>query len=148
MKRVARLKPVVQVADLEAKKAARALARAQQRLGREQQTLQQLLDYQRESQQNLLRDGREGISVQRLRLASGFSASLDTAIERQTHQVDMVNRELEKLRAQWQQRDMRLRQLEKMVERIDSAERREQERQEQRNHDEYARYSSGRGGWD
>lgn len=148
MKRAGRLKPVLQIADLETKKAARALAGAQQRLGREQQTLDQLLDYQKESQQNLLRDGREGISVQRLRLASGFSSSLDTAIERQTRQVEMVSRELEKLRDQWRQRDMRLRQLEKMVERIGSAERREQERQEQRNHDEYARYSSSRGGWD
>ncbi len=139
MKRSTRLAPVLKVADLEAKKAARAVAFMHQRLEAEQQKLQQLQQYQREYHNKMVQDGRTGISVSRLQMVSRFSSSIEQAMVQQGQQIETVRQQYEDVRSQWRERDLRHRQLEKMLERIRRVETGQQQRQEQRNHDEYAR---------
>lgn len=147
MKRSARLLPVLKIADLDVKKAARAVTFMQSRLIQEQEKLSQLAAYQKEYHENLIRDGRTGISPARIQMVSRFSDNLDHAMGQQERQIEVVSRELEQVRAHWRMRELRFRQLEKMLQRISAEERSAQQRQEQRNHDEYARRSAGRGAW-
>ena len=139
MKRTERLKPVLRLADREAQKAARALAWMQQRVQQEKQKLRQLEDYQQEYHQMVLRDGSAGISSSRLQLLSRFSSNLDHAMQQQQNQIAVVEGQLEQVRQHWQEKDRRHRQLGKMMERIAAQENLRRARQEQRNHDEYAR---------
>lgn len=147
MKRSARLQPVLKVADLEVKKAARAVAWMQQRVTQEEQKLQQLQLYQEEYHSNLVHDGQRGISAARLQMVSRFSSNIDQAMVQQGQQIAAVKQQYQQVREQWNARDLRHRQLEKMLERIHKQEEAQQHRQEQRNHDEYAR-RSGRKAWD
>jgi len=139
MDRVRRLQPVLRVADRELQKAARALAFMQQRLQREQERLAKLQRYQQEYHETLLRDGSTGISSARMQLISQFSSNLDAAMTSQQQQIAIVRGQLDQVREHWRGKDIRYRQLEKMVDRIARQEDQRRAREEQRNHDEYAR---------
>lgn len=139
MDRMQRLQPVLRLADREVQTAARALALMQQRLQQEQEKLRQLFDYQQEYHQLMVRDGRSGISSSRLQMISRFSSNLDHAMTQQKQQIAIVQGQLDQVREHWRGKDMRYRQLHKMMERIGAQENARRARQEQRTHDEYAR---------
>ncbi len=147
MKRSARLVPVLKIADLDVKKAARAVSFMQNRLVQEQAKLQQLAHYQREYHEALIRDGRQGVSPARIQMVSRFSSNLDNAMVQQERQIAAVAEQLDKVRAHWHQKEIRFRQLEKMMQRIRLEEQTVRQRQEQRNHDDYARRSGKNSGW-
>lgn len=149
MKRTERLQPVLRIAEMEVQKAVRALAFLQQRLQQEQGKLAQLQQYQREYHQLLLTDGRAGVSAARLQMISRFSSNLDHAIVQQQQQIGEVATQLDKVREHWRGKEMRHRQLQKMMESIGQQELRQRARQEQRTHDEYASRQStvNRRGW-
>lgn len=139
MNREKRLQPVLRLADRDVQKAARALAFMQQRLRQEEEKLGQLHHYQQEYHELIRRDGSAGITSARLQMISRFSSNLDHAMTQQQQQIAQVQQQLDQVRAHWQSKDMRYRQLEKMMERIRVQENARRDRQEQRNHDEYAR---------
>lgn len=139
MDRTQRLQPVLRLADREVQKAARALAFMQQRLQQEQEKLRQLQQYQKEYHELVVRDGSAGISSARLQMISRFSSNLDHAMTRQEQQIAIVQGQLDQVREHWRGKDLRFRQLEKMMERIREQDNARRARQEQRNHDEYAR---------
>jgi len=147
VKRSARLVPVLKIADLDVKKAARAVSFMQNRLVQEQGKLQQLALYQREYHEALIRDGRTGISPSRMQMISRFSSNLDNAMAQQERQIAAVADQLQQVRAHWHQKEIRFRQLEKMMQRIRVEEQAVRQRQEQRNHDDYARRSGKNSGW-
>ena len=147
MKRVKRMQPVLRIAELEAEKAGRLLAHAQQRLLAEDSKLVQLGEYQQEYRQRLQTAGRQGLTVDRLRLFDGFHQQLDTAMAHQKTVITAHHQEIEVLRKQWQQLDIRHKSLQKMLERLQSEANAAQARNEQRNHDEYARRRSDNSGW-
>jgi flagellar FliJ protein len=139
MDRTKRLQPVLRLADREVQKAARALALMQQRLQQEQGKLSQLQHYQQEYHELIVRDGSAGITPARLHMISRFSSNLDHAMTQQGQQIALVQSQLDQVREHWRSKDLRYRQLEKMLERIRAEENARVARQEQRNHDEYAR---------
>jgi flagellar protein FliJ len=145
--RVKRMQPVLRLAELDADKAGRTLAMAQQRLAVEEQKLQQLLEYQQEYRQRLLSAGQQGLSVDRLRLFDGFQRQLDKAIMHQQTIVQSLRNEVLAIRQDWQQLDIRLKSLQKVVERLQREQGAEQARMEQRSHDEYSQRRKDRGGW-
>lgn len=139
MNRTQRLQPVLRLADREVQKAARALAFMQQRLQQEQDKLRQLHHYQQEYHELVIRDGSAGISSARLQMISSFSGNLDNAMTQQEQQIALVQGQLDQVREHWRSKDLRYRQLEKMMDRIRAQEDVRRARQEQRTHDEYAR---------
>lgn len=139
MNRTQRLQPVLRLADREVQKAARAMAFMQQRFQQEQEKLRQLHHYQQEYHELIVRDGSGGISSARLQMISRFSSNLDHAMTQQEQQIAQVQGQLDQVREHWRGKEMRYRQLEKMMERIREQDNARRARQEQRTHDEYAR---------
>lgn len=147
MSRVKRMQPVLRLAELEVEKVGRQLALAQQKAEAEQSKLLQLKDYQQEYRVRLQSAGQAGITVDRLRLFDGFHQQLDRAIAQQQQLIEHLQAEQTALHALWQEKDIRFKSLQKMLERIERESRVQQSRSEQRNHDEYARRRSGNNGW-
>jgi flagellar protein FliJ len=142
------MQPVIRLAELDVDKAGRALAQMQQRLALEQGKIVQLEEYQQEYRLKLQTAGQAGISVDRLRLFDGFHQQLDRAIEQQKQVIVKVQQDQEALKALWQQKDMRFRSLQKMLERLKKDTSVLQSRIEQRNHDEYALRRPGKNTWE
>lgn len=147
MNRVKRMDPVLRLAELDVEKAGRLLAQSQQRLQIEQGKVVQLQDYQQEYRQKLQTAGQTGISVDKLRLFDGFHQQLDRAIEQQKQLILKIQQDQEILKAFWQQKDIRFKSLQKMLERLQKDAAVQQARIEQRNHDEYSRRRPGNNGW-
>ena len=141
------MEPVIRLAELDVDKAGRALAQIQQRLLLEQGKIVQLEDYQQEYRLKLQAAGEAGMSVDRLRLFDGFHQQLDLAIEQQKQVILKVQQDQEALKELWQQKDIRFKSLQKMLERIQQDATVLQSRIEQRNHDEYARRRPGKSNW-
>lgn len=147
MNRVKRMQPVLRIAELDVEKAGRQLAQIQQRILIEQGKVVQLQDYQQEYRLRLQTAGQAGISVDKLRLFDGFHQQLDKAIEQQQQLISKMQQDQELIKAIWQQKDIRFKSLQKMLERIEKDAAVQQARIEQRNHDEYSRRRSGNNGW-
>ena len=147
MNRIKRMQPVLRLAELEVDKAGRELAMLQQRIEAEQTKVLQLQDYQHEYRNRLQAAGQGGISVDRLRLFDGFHQQLDRAIVQQQELIRQLQHDQQAVRALWQQKDIRFKSLQKMLERLQREAAVQQGRSEQRNHDEYARRRSGSNGW-
>jgi flagellar protein FliJ len=147
MNRLKRMQPVLRLAELEVDKAGRQLAMMQHRVESEQAKLVQLQDYQHEYRGRLQTAGQAGMTVDRLRLFDGFHQQLDRAIDQQMKLIGQLQREQLAVREIWQQKDIRFKSLQKMLERIMREATVQQNRNEQRNHDEYARRRSSENGW-
>ncbi|TFH73345.1 flagellar export protein FliJ [Gammaproteobacteria bacterium LSUCC0112] len=147
MNRVKRMQPVLRIAELDVDRAGRQLAQIQQRILIEQGKIVQLQDYQQEYRVRLQTAGEAGMSVDKLRLFDGFHQQLDRAIEQQQQLILKLQQDQEIIRALWQQKDIRFKSLQKMLERLQKDASVQQARIEQRNHDEYSRRRSGNNGW-
>ena len=147
MRRSKRLQPVLRIAELDVDKAAKALMYMQQKLSAESGKLQQLQQYLLECRSNMVSSGKQGMSAQQLMIFTQFTQKVDVAILQQQEQIALVTQQVTQVKAYWQQQDIRYRSLEKMVEKIETEEKAAQGRQEQKNHDEYARRSGARGPW-
>jgi len=147
MKRVKRMQPVLRLAELEVEKAGQQLAMLQQRIDIEQGKITQLQDYQHEYRSNLMQVAQAGITVERLRLFDSFHQQLDRAISQQKQLVKQLQQEQQRLLQIWQEKDIRFKSLQKMLERLQREAAVAQNRIEQRNHDEYARRRSSDKGW-
>lgn len=147
MNRVKRMQPVLRLAELEVDKAGRQLAMMQHKIESEQAKILQLQDYQQEYRARLQTAGQAGMTVDRLRLFDGFHHQLDRAISQQQLLIQQLQQDQLAVREIWQQKDIRFKSLQKMVERLERESSVQQNRNEQRNHDEYARRRSGNNGW-
>ncbi len=139
MNRVKRMLPVLRLAELEANKAGQALAMIQQRIQVEDNKLSQLQSYQQDYRQQMQVSGQAGMTVERLRLFDGFHQQLDRAINHQRDLIVHMQKDQERVRDHWRQLDIRHKSLEKMIERLQREADVQQARNEQRNHDEFAR---------
>ncbi|MDO8909141.1 MAG: flagellar export protein FliJ [Pseudohongiella sp.] len=147
MNRVKRMQPVLRLAELEVDKAGRHLAMIQHKVEAEQAKLVQLQEYQQEYRERLQTAGQAGMTVDRLRLFDGFHQQLDRAIDQQARLIAQLQIEQIAVRETWQQKDIRFKSLQKMLERLQKESTVQQNRNEQRNHDEYARRRSSDNGW-
>ena len=141
------MQPVLRLAELEADKAGRALSVIQQRIQAEDTKLSQLQSYQQDYRKQLQVSGQAGMTVERLRLFDGFHRQLDTAISHQRDLIEHMQADQERVREHWRKLDIRHKSLEKMLERLKRDADVQQARNEQRNHDEYARRRSSESGW-
>ena len=147
MDRVKRMQPVLRLAELEVDKAGRQLAMLQQRIQAETDKVDQLRAYQNDYRNRFQSAGKAGMSVDRLRLFDGFHQQIERAILQQQTLIIHLQDEQQKMRQFWQQKDIRYKSLQKMMERLEREAQVQQGRSEQRNHDEYARRRSGNRAW-
>lgn len=141
------MQPVLRLAELEADKAGQALAMIQQRIQAETNKLSQLQSYQQDYRQQMQISGQAGMTVERLRLFDGFHQQLDRAINHQQELIRHMQKDQDRVREHWRKLDIRHKSLEKMLERLKREADVQQARNEQRNHDEYARRRPGGSGW-
>lgn len=147
MKRAKRLEPVLRIAELEVDRAGGQLAMAQQRVVQEETKLAQLKEYQQDYRRQLQESGKTGMTVDRLRLFDGFHQQLDRAIAHQQEMIVLLQGEQARAHERWRQLDIRHKSLQKMLERFKKEAATIQARNEQRNHDEYARRRNGDTNW-
>lgn len=138
---------MLRLAELEADKAGQALATLQQRIQSEDNKLSQLQSYQQDYRQQMQASGQAGMTVERLRLFDGFHRQLDRAIQHQRELIVHMKKDQERVRDHWRKLDIRHKSLEKMIERLQREADVQQVRNEQRNHDEYARRRPQGSGW-
>lgn len=141
------MQPVLRLAELEADKAGRALVLIQQQVKAEENKLSQLHSYQLDYRKQMQTSGQAGMAVERLRLFDGFHQQLDRAINHQRELIIQMQGDQERVREHWRKLDIRHKSLEKMLERLKRDVDIQQARNEQRNHDEYARRRSEGSGW-
>jgi len=145
--RFKRLEPVLRLAELDVERAGGQLALAQQRVVQEENKLVQLKEYQQDYRRQLQVSGTAGMTVDRLRLFDGFHQQLDRAIAHQHETIALLQSEQARAHEHWRQLDIRYKSLQKMQERLKKEAAAVQARNEQRNHDEYARRRNGDSSW-
>lgn len=138
-----RLKPVVRIAETREEKAALAMGESQQALQQQQSRLEELKRYRQEYIANFHADGRAGISAQRMLQLQSFLERLNRAIDEQQHWVEVACQHLEKKTHAWQAARSHAKALDKVVDRHQRSEQRQQSRREQKETDEVAQRRHG-----
>jgi flagellar FliJ protein len=138
MTRSQRMEPVKRLADDKADVAAKALAEAQRRLEEQQRRQEQLQEFRGQYQTQRARSGETGIDGFRLRDYNAFVGRIDEAIAQQRQAVAQAEAEVARLHQQWTELLGRARAIDKVVDRYQQDERRDQERRDQRQSDALA----------
>lgn len=139
------MQPILRLAALKLEQAGAELLRAQHQATAESQRLGQLQQYQLEYRRDLQQLGKAGVTIGQIRLYDGFQQQLDQAIQHQRQVILRAEQHVQRVREVWQHHDMRHKSLQKVLERLQLEADIQQRRNEQRNHDEYARRRTG--GW-
>ena len=113
--RAKRLAPVVEMAARDERDAARLLGQCQGQLAQAQAQLGDLERYRSDYQQQWIEQGQRGVSGQWLMNYQRFLSQLETAIEQQCKSISWYQDNLDKARAHWQKRHVRLEALRKLV---------------------------------
>lgn len=135
MTRSKRMEPVKKLADDKADAAAKALAEARRRLEEHVMRLNQLQEFRGQYQMQRTRSGESGIDGFRLRDYNAFVGRIDEAIAQQRQAVAQAEAEVERMRGQWTELLGRARAIDKVVDRYQQDERREDQRKAQRQSD-------------
>jgi len=131
--------PALELAQERERTAALKLADVRYRYEQKQQKLRELENYRDEYMQGLLHKSRDGMNVVQMKDYNLFLDRLNQAIHQQQRLLEGMKLELEKFAQQWQQEQVRVNALDKVVERKVQAEQRETDRQEQLECNEHAR---------
>ena len=132
MNRSARFKPVQRHADYLLRDAALALSHAHEELRRQQEALQQLVDYRDEYGRDFRLHGESARDGAWLRNYQIFLNQLNRGVEQQTAVVDQCQRHVDAARDKWEAASQKARALDNAVERIRRDEQRGEQRREQR----------------
>jgi flagellar FliJ protein len=144
MKRSKRMKVVVDLAKNKVNEAAKALAYVQNQLRSDQDQLVQLNQFLEEYRISSRTEGAKGISVQQFQIYNDFAENVELAIVQQEQQVRVVQGQIDQLRQYWQQMDARHKGLEKLLNNIRKEEGAADDRQAQKEQDEFASRSRRR----
>ncbi|WP_027897800.1 flagellar export protein FliJ [Zestomonas thermotolerans] len=136
LSRAKRLQPVVEMAEKAEREAARQLGQCQSQLAQAEAQLDELERYRADYHQQWLTEGRQGVSGQWLMSYQRFLSQLETAIGQQERSVAWHRSNVEKVRAQWQERYARLEGLRKLIQRYQDEARLAEDKREQRLLDE------------
>ncbi len=139
MKPSQRIKPALELAQERMRTAALKLGDTRCRYEQKQQKLRELECYRDEYMQGLLRKSREGLNVVQMRDYNMFLERLNQAIRQQHRMLEAMKVELEKSAQLWRQEQVRVKALDKVIERKVQAEQREVDRQEQLECNEHGR---------
>lgn len=128
----------------------RARAEAQRQEAQQaaaQQQLQQLTDYRVDSDRRYTEQARSQGNIEVMRFHQGFMQRLNQAIDQQTRAVQIAAQRAQAAREQWQQAELHLASIGKLIERREAEALRVAGRREQRQTDEQAtRAAVSRGG--
>lgn len=136
LSRAKRLEPVVDMAEKAEREAARQLGHYQGLVNQAEMKLGELERYRSDYQQQWLNEGSRGVSGQWLMNYQRFLSQLEGAIGQQNRSVAWHRQNLDKARAQWQERYARLEGLRKLVQRYQDEARLAADKREQRLLDE------------
>lgn len=133
-----RLKALVGLAEDRSEEAARALARLKQVWQLAETKLEQLKGYLEEYRQRLQQQTQSGFSIAQWRDYQAFIAKLENAIKLQTEEVERCRLRWELGQREWQEREREVKAYQTLQTRHEEAERKQEERQDQRLQDEFA----------
>ena len=126
-----RFKPIQRIASHRERKAAAALGESLKQREAAQQRLTELVAYLTEYQDRFRGAAREGLSSSQALEYQVFIAKLERAIAEQKGVVARLQRDCDSSKADWRGRYSRTKAMEHAVDRLQSEERRQEERREQ-----------------
>lgn len=138
MTRSRRITPVAKIADNKERVAAKEFGKSQQTLKDHELRLKELVKYRDEYNQRFQESGSNGLEAQKVHEYRIFLNRLNDAISNQREIVRQATEESIGSRESWMHTRSRAKALEKVVERYQSQEEQELERQEQKESDERA----------
>jgi len=115
MQRSKRLEPIRLMAERDERQAAETLGKTRQQLEEQDQRLGQLREYKLEYQHRLVESGRQGMTAPQIISFQNFLNQLELAIEQQRAIVDKLSQTLQQQQALWQQKYLRLKAMETVV---------------------------------
>ena len=133
------LQPLVDLAEDRSQNAAQALARLTQAWQNAENKLNQLRGYLAEYNARLQQQAQTGFSISQLRDFQAFILKLEMAIRAQAEEVEGCKARWEHGQAEWQAREREVKAYQTLRQRHEQAERRSDERLDQRLQDEFAR---------
>ncbi len=131
-----RFKPVLRVAESNERDAAHQLGDSRRHMQRQQARLDELRQYHDEYLERLRIASRNGINAAQLREYQAFLAKLDLAIKEQEAVVLASDKNQLEKKAVWQQKHMRSKVLDNVMQRYQAEEQRAREKREQKEADE------------
>ncbi|MFC1602454.1 flagellar export protein FliJ [Pseudomonadota bacterium] len=131
-----RFKPVLRVAESHERKAASQFGDSQRYVQEQEAKLNELRQYHDEYLEQFNAVSRTGISAAQLREYQAFLAKLDLAIKEQEAVVQASDKNRSVKKEAWQQKHMRSKVLDKVVQRHQEEEKRILEKREQKEADE------------
>lgn len=131
-----RMKPVVRIAETHEQDAAREMGKCRENLDFQIKRLEELESYRGEYSNRLV--GTSGLDALKLQEFQLFMSKLDEAIRQQKIIVEEAGKQCDVSRGNWIDKRTRTQALNKVVERYQAEETREQLRREQREQDEHA----------
>jgi flagellar FliJ protein len=143
MTRSKRLGPLVRVSRAREEEIAKRLAEAHTQWQAERERFETLVRHRAEYAERLKAESARGVGAARLRQYQDFLERLDEALAWQQERLAQLERACEAERAAWFTARQRRRALDKAVERVRHAERREQDRREQAETDAQAARDRG-----
>lgn len=138
------LQPLVDLAEERSQAAAQALAKFKLAWQEAENRLQQLQGYLQEYQVRLQQQAESGFSISQWRDYQAFMGKLELAIKAQAEEVARCRARWELGQAEWQARERESKAYQTLRQRHDQAERKTEERLDQRQQDEFARNLHGR----
>ncbi|MFW5453659.1 flagellar export protein FliJ [Thioalkalivibrio sulfidiphilus] len=142
MTRSKRMQPVANVVHNRQQNAARVMGERQRALDDQQQRLQELNNY-RDEYARRFEDGGESMAGINMRDYRLFLSRLNEAIEEQARRVEQARAALEQSRGQWTATRVHSDAVNKVVERMQADERRDEDRREQKENDEFGQRPRG-----
>ena len=133
------LQPLINLAEDKSQAAAQELARLKQSWQDAENKLLQLRGFLNEYNQRLLQQSQVGFSISQLRDFQSFILKLELAIRAQAEEVERCYQRWAKGQEEWQAREREVKAYQTLRQRHDDAERRSEERMDQRLQDEFAR---------
>ncbi|MDH5570278.1 MAG: flagellar export protein FliJ [Gammaproteobacteria bacterium] len=138
------MQPIVHLEEQKEQDAVQLFVDARRALDAVEQQLQQLHGFKQEYQQRLQSEQGQGISIQRLREYQSFIENISGTIDKSYLEIEAKRAVCEKYKQAWLRCRSRSQAMHKVVEKYQREERRQQERVEQKDQDEYAQRISSR----
>lgn len=133
------LQPLIELAEERSQSAAQTLARLKRAWQEAELKLNQLQSYLQEYQQGLHKQTQAGFSISQWRDYQAFILKLELAIKAQTEEVGRCRTRWESGQVEWQVREREAKAYQTLRQRHELAERKADERMDQRLQDEFAR---------
>ena len=137
-KRSQRLKPVLDLANLNRDKAEAEMGRCRQLLVQEQQKLSGLISYQNEYHEMVHGNAAAPVAAHQLQMTQAFLKQLKTAIEQQHAYIETIEQQLEMVTQAWRQRYGDSEAIAKVIDSARVKERAELDRKQQNETDDIA----------